>query len=434
MTEVALTHLRPPTRRRSVVPLLLTIVGILAAYALAAYMLVSTRPLLAVAFALLPLLIWESTRLTAALVMLGASLPAFGSIIGGETQSINVALSDLLLAFVFGCLILRAFAAKESRPVAVLRPVAMPVLQYGVLALLLLFVHSGLRDLAQTAQRFELFLIPLIIGAFAALSDKHIQVLKGYVVAATLLAAIWPVHDFALQKNPVGQFIGNAILVVIAVKPLRAFLPCLLILVPGILLTQSRGAVAATLIGVAVVAVIHRSRGGVLLTRLLPLAAVGFAAFTLIPVATQARLTTFSPGTQTRAQYALHIRQQYAQDAHQVIAAHPWTGIGIGRYRAGDPAQGTQSVDPHQVVLLQAAEGGYLFAASFLLLILGTFVVIYTMREIALAPAAAAVFISTLAHGFRDVYWVRGTPVLAWLLVGMVCALHARRASTEPAR
>jgi hypothetical protein len=26
-----------------------------------------------------------------------------------------------------------------------------------------------------------------------------------------------------------------------------------------------------------------------------------------------------------------------------------------------------------------------------------------------------------VAHGLVDVYWVRGTPILGWLLVGMAC-------------
>ena len=44
--------------------------------------------------------------------------------------------------------------------------------------------------------------------------------------------------------------------------------------------------------------------------------------------------------------------------------------------------------------------------------------VLFRLRRIALAPAAAAIVVSTAAHGLVDVYWVRGTPVLGWLLVG----------------
>jgi hypothetical protein len=53
------------------------------------------------------------------------------------------------------------------------------------------------------------------------------------------------------------------------------------------------------------------------------------------------------------------------------------------------------------------------------------------MRSIELAPVAAGVLLSTAADGLVDVYWVRGTPVLSWLLVGMVCGLYATRQRGE---
>ena len=80
--------------------------------------------------------------------------------------------------------------------------------------------------------------------------------------------------------------------------------------------------------------------------------------------------------------------------------------------------------DPHNVLLLQAAEGGYLLAAGFVLVIAGSLLALFRMRSIELAPVAAGVLLSTAAHGLVDVYWVRGTPVLSWLLVGMVCGLY----------
>ena len=53
------------------------------------------------------------------------------------------------------------------------------------------------------------------------------------------------------------------------------------------------------------------------------------------------------------------------------------------------------------------------------------------MRRIELAPVAAGVLVATAAHGLVDVYWVRVTPVLGWLLVGMVCGLYAKSRETE---
>jgi membrane-bound metal-dependent hydrolase YbcI (DUF457 family) len=81
---------------------------------------------------------------------------------------------------------------------------------------------------------------------------------------------------------------------------------------------------------------------------------------------------------------------------------------------------------------LEAAEGGYVFAASFVLLIAGTAFALWRLRRFELAPVAAAVLLATVAHGLVDVYWVRGTPVLGFLLVGMVCGLAAQR-QREPA-
>jgi membrane-bound metal-dependent hydrolase YbcI (DUF457 family) len=77
--------------------------------------------------------------------------------------------------------------------------------------------------------------------------------------------------------------------------------------------------------------------------------------------------------------------------------------------------------------LLEAAEGGYLFAASFIFLILGAAFALWRLRRVELAAVATAVLLATAAHGLVDVYWVRGTPILGFLLVGMVCALAAQR-------
>ena len=156
-------------------------------------------------------------------------------------------------------------------------------------------------------------------------------------------------------------------------------------------------------------------------SRAVVLAALAFGTFVLLPAALQARLTTFSPGTGSPGAYALSIRQQYRTDAEHIIAAHPLVGIGVGNYYAGNPYRGTPTTDPHDVLLLQAAEGGYLFAVSFVLLIFGCVLALGKMRNVDIAPAAVGVLLATAVHGLVDVYWVRGTPIFSWLLVGMVC-------------
>jgi ABC-type amino acid transport system permease subunit len=107
--------------------------------------------------------------------------------------------------------------------------------------------------------------------------------------------------------------------------------------------------------------------------------------------------------------------------------------VGVGNYLAGTASNLTLVSDPHDVILLEAAEGGYIFAASFILLVVGAAFVLFRLRRVELAAAAGGVLIATVAHGMVDVYWVRGTPVLGWLLVGMVCGLAAQRKADAPA-
>jgi O-antigen ligase len=251
-----------------------------------------------------------------------------------------------------------------------------------------------------------------------------------YVLSATVLGVVWQYDDLGLQKNPVGQFIANAALIVVGVPALRRLLPCLLVLTPTLLLTESRGAIVAAALGLATLILLQSSRSHALITRGVPVVAIAVAAFALVPSSVQERVTTLSSAGNSPAAYSISLREQQADDARELIAEHPWTGVGIGNYLTGDSSLGTQTDDPHQVLLLQAAEGGYVLAASFVVLIAGTLLVLGRVRRIETAPAAAAVLVATVAHGLVDVFWVRGTPVLTWLLIGMTLGLLARAPST----
>ena len=406
-------------------------IGVAGTGMLAAYELANGHEKRAVALCLLPLLALLVARPTVLLVALGASLPAVMSI-GAQEYSggYKYAVSDVLLVLIAAG-VAADWLLTRSQPIGrALRPVALPLFQYAAVMVLVLTFHPDLRDLLKTGQRFELFVLPLVVGAFAALTGWHIRTLQAYVVATSIVAVVWPLDHFRLQHNPTGQFIANAILLLLGVRALRRFTPLLLLLVPGLILTVSRGAILATAIGALVILVLQRRRVSSVVALVLPAALLAVAAFALAPSSLQTRLTTFSAGTSTPAQYAIYVRHQEARDAHRIINAHPWTGVGIGNYLAADSKiTAYPSQDPHQVLLLQEAEGGYLLAASFILLVGGALVVLARYRALDLAPAAAGVLLATVAHGFVDVYWVRGTPVLGWLLVGMACGRILRHRS-----
>jgi O-Antigen ligase len=402
-----------------------------AAALVAGFLVFRGQVLIAAAFCALPLLAWLFAQTGALLFLLGASIPVTYSLTGGR-GGFNISPSDLLLLFVFAGLLFRASATGSLPGLGALRVVKTPVLQYAVVMLLLLAVHLDVGDILKTGQRYELFLLPLIVGAFAAISDQHLVVLRAYVLAATALAVVWPFAQSIGQKNPVGQMIGNAILVLIAIPSLRKLFPCLLILVPGLLYTESRGALGATIVGVIVIGIFTGDAARLVRQRIVLLAVLAVVAFMLMPSSLRTRVTTLSAGTNTPAAYDLKIRQQFSADARAIIARHPWVGVGVGNYQNADANSKLPSNDPHEVLLLQAAEGGYGLAVSFVLLVLGAAVALFTkMRRIPLAAAAAAVLLATATHGLVDVYWVRGTPLLGWLLVGMACGEFARQRQEE---
>jgi hypothetical protein len=387
--------------------------------------------LFALAACVLPLVLWLIARPGPALGLLGASIPITYSLTGGH-GGFNLSPSDLLLVLVGAAIFFEAVLRRSLPSISALHPLKFAVVQYAAYMVVLLAIHLSANDMAQTAQRFELFLLPLVVGAFAALTGRHIALLKAYVLAAAVLAALWPIAHGLGQKNPVGQMIGDAILVVVAVRALRRFLPCLLVLVPGLALTLSRGAVLATGVGLLVVLAFQDSRASVALRRAAVLVLLAFATYAMLPTALQTRLTTLAPGIKSPGAYALYVRRQYAHDAERIIKAHPWVGIGVGNYLAGSSSLGTQTSDPHDVLLLHAAEGGYAFAASFVVLVAAASLILRRMKHVDVAAAAAGVTLATFAHGLVDVYWVRGTPVLSWLVVGMACGGFAiRRGSTE---
>jgi O-antigen ligase len=397
------------------------LLGGIATAAVAGFLVLHGPLLVAVAFCVLPLVVWLFAQPGLVLLLLGASIPVTYSLTGNRA-GFHLSPSDLLLVFAFAGLVFQATVTGSLPGLNALRAVKVPVVQYAVFMLLVLAAHLSVSDFFKTGQRFELFVLPLVVGAFAALSNRYLVVLKAYVLAASALAIAWPADHGLGQKNPVGQMIANGILVLIAIPSLRRFLPCLLLLVPGLLYTESRGAIGAAIVGVVVISLFTGLAARLVRRRIIVLAALAVVAFLLMPSALRTRVTTLSGGTTSTAAYTLVIRQQFSRDAEAIIKRHPWTGVGIGNYAQADSRSAQPAADPHEVVLLQAAEGGYGLAVSFVLLLAGTAVALFTrMRRSPLAAAAAAVLLATAIHGLVDVYWVRGTPILGWLLVGMAC-------------
>jgi membrane-bound metal-dependent hydrolase YbcI (DUF457 family) len=398
-----------------------------------------------IAGVLVALAVFASTGVAA--VTLGLSLPWIEDVTRGHV-GLNVAASDVLLVLIGLRMVGDVVVGRRLPSLAAIKRVGVPLAQYAWMIALILVFHFGLKSTLKSVQRLELYALPVLVGAYLAYHGKHTLLLRGYVLSATVMSVAWPIlnsHGLAgqLQKNPVGGFIGSALLLVIAAPQLRRYWPCVPVLLAGLGLTASRGAVLALAVGLIVILLMRSGtqRRGVLAAQVTALVAIGGVTFALLPGSVTSRLTNFSTTTSIssvvasggqKTDWATYYHAQYADDALRLIAAHPLTGVGVGNYYAGTAAQGTETTDPHDVILLEAAEGGYLFAVSFVLLIFGVAFILWRMRRSELAVAAAAVLLATAAHGLVDVYWVRGAPVLGWLLVGMVCGLVFRRQHEAP--
>ncbi len=366
-----------------------------------------------------------------ATVLLAVSLPFPMSLLGGGA-GLSVAASDLLLALLLVVVTVNGLRGRLVGLGAAVKPAMLVFAPYLAWLVVLLAAHTTLSDTVQTAQRLELFLVPVLIGAAIGLRGHVLPVLRAYLLTATAFAALYPFFStggggLGAQKNPAGQFIANGLILMLALKPLRSkrLLPAVPVLVLGLLWTLSRGAIVSVGIAVVVLALTHRGqerRRFVLM--LAPLAIVAAGAFALLPQQAKARNTDFSTARGTAAAASLDARFTYQAEAWQLIHQQPVFGLGIGNYVKGTPTVKPSSADPHEVLLLQAAEGGYPLALAFAIMAIGTVGLVFsTQRRVALGAAAGAVIVACIGHGLVDVYWVRGTPVLGWLLLGMLLGM-----------
>lgn len=378
-------------------------------------------------YALVPLValvaVWLAVRPRPAALVLGASIPATQTIASGHV-GLHIGAGDLLLLLLFFAAVGAAVLERDAETFKALGPVRRPVVQYCLFVLILLFAHPGFQPVVQTFQRYELIAFPLVVGSYLVLRGVHLSLLKAYLIGATALALVFPFDALGLQKNPAGQFMANAILLIVGVPALSRYRLLLPLLVYGLFASESRGALLACAAGVALllamrlVASPRQALGWGLLV-----AAVALLAFQLMPRNSQIFVTSYGAQGNSNAAWNVRYRQNYWDEALSITRAHPWLGVGVGSYGSVVPAGPFYTDDPHNVFLLQAAEGGWAFAVSWVVLILGTALALFRLRRIELAPAALAVLLATAGHGLLDVYWVRGTPVLSWLLVGMACAL-----------
>ncbi|MDQ4036956.1 MAG: O-antigen ligase family protein [Actinomycetota bacterium] len=322
--------------------------------------------------------------------------------------------------------------ATDSRT-SVLRPLRVPLVAYGAAMLLSIAVHPSIPAAVTALQRVELVIGGLLLGAGLIRTGRLRLSLELYLVAASLLAAAAILQTGAeefvgVQKNPAGGFISAALFIAILVKPSPRWILYAPILAVGLLATQSRGALLASLIAAAAAVVVIRLRDRIrLLVGLVGVGVLLFVGYSYLPAIDRARLFRFSGAED----YAVLYRTEFQADAMDRFRSAPWTGVGVGNYTGGIRLPGI--TDPHQVLIFQLAEGGVPLLLAFLALAIGgAAVVLPHSRSSPLALAALTIQVATVVHALVDIYWVRGTPIPAWLLIGATLAATVLTARGDP--
>jgi O-antigen ligase len=349
----------------------------------------------------------------------------FASGVTATAAGLQISVSDILLvtAAIATTGMLVMSPSVHQRLVG-FRGVLMWSLPFTIWLLCLVLLHPSLRGLAKTMQDLALYLLPMFVGAVALTTRGAIWIRTGFVVGSVALAIGWvaiPESAFLGQKNPAGQFMVDGIILSLAtIASWRWRIVTLVPLAIGLVATHSRGAIVGLGLGLLILlfARMHRWSKNQWRWVLSPVVAAGFVLVIVATLNLAPEVFGTAVDFQNSQDFSFPSRQVYRINAIDLIREHPVTGVGVGNYETG--ASGFTSTDPHNVLLRTAADGGLPALAAFLILVAGTSIAVWRRRQLNyFAAAALAIQVAILTHALIDVYWVRGTPVIGWLLVGM---------------
>ncbi len=364
-----------------------------------------------------------------AAVLAVALLPFPNTLLPGvalEISATDLLTVTALLGWVIEALVrprLHGAASIEPSPRSV-RPVALGLLAYGVTCVISMVAHPSTAGVVTALHRVELVVGALVLGGALVRVGLLRPALEGFYVTCVVLTVgavlvSGSANILGVQKNPAGGYLATALIVVLVLRPGRRWLLYAPLFAIGALATQSRGALLGLAIaaGVTVLVVRYGERSR-LLAVFAAAAAALYLAYLNLPGAARTRLLD----TSANKDFAIRFRTEFQADAFDVFRSSPWLGEGVGNYQGGRRFPGV--TDPHQVLYLTLAEGGVILLIGILVLFaVSLWAAFRRMKLTALAVAALAVQVATLAHAQADVYWVRGTPMAAFLLLGAVLAV-----------
>jgi len=312
---------------------------------------------------------------------------------------------------------------------------------YEVVLVTTVIAHPSGRAVVEWMHRFLLLGGTVAVGAYLTREGLARRALRlfvlvtGFVAAAaivdTLTRGLGPAYPFGLHKNYVGAVTAAALLLSFAIPQelrlgRRVVPPMQVLLLGGLLASQSRGAEFGLVAGALVVVVLHR---GLRWSR--AVLVMGPLVFVLAALSVNAEFSASAHLDSSRARFeSFQIRRTAGGEALQLWRESPLVGQGLRSYLDQNSQLQTS---PHNIVYEALVESGIVGLAAFFLL-QGGAVLVLRRAGSNLALAALALVVANLVHGLFDLYWVAGTLTLTWLVVGMAAgeAAHSSRSQSGP--
>jgi O-antigen ligase len=352
------------------------------------------------------------------------------------------------LSHLFGVVAFAAGAAAAWRRGRV-RPPNLAIVLAGAWVLWSAATYFWSLDPAATASRaltfFELWVMFWLVWDQCRSASRQSQLLLAYVLGAVAASGLgvlryWQGRETYYRRYTAPGFDPNDFGLILALAiPMALYLSlrggrrargisraAILAILPGLLLTGSRTALVAALVGFGfAVWTWRRAEGWERAASLLPLVLLLAGVFRLAPEHSRERLATLPSEL---AQGTLHNRTQIWKAGLKALKRHPLAGVGAGAYPEavrpwlGVPPRAGHRYVAHNTFLSVLVEGGVTGFGLYALLLMTLVVYVLMMRPV--ERALWAVMLAAWAAGVSTLTWEQYSP--SWLMAALITTEWAR--------
>lgn len=334
--------------------------------------------------------------------------------VGANTIDMSVA-DVALLAGSLIALFKVDFRSPRVRNILVLAAIYLGALAVNV------FAHTSRASVLEWLHRVALLVGALLVGIAIAQIGRVVLALRVEFTTAAVFATaaifVWvntgfaPVFVFGFHKNFVGPMLAMSALLVQTTWKRAQFSPpgaalLWLLLIIGLLATDSRGAMLA--LAAAMLVVSARTRHG--RRRALLLAPVILGLVIYVGISIHASTT----GVNDNRFNTVRAREAAYSVALDHYHSHPWFGAGLRWFKEPGAVTG----EPHNAFISTLSETGMWGTFASLVLFGGALVLMWRVPG-ELASAAVSLLVFRILQGQVDIFWLAGTMTLPWIIVGL---------------